>query len=60
MVAAYQTREDWYPVTLVKILVKRGKADINKESTAKCSKQMSVCWSPLLAAAKQGKNLEFM
>ena len=56
MVAAYQTAQPWYPATLVKTLVKGGKADVNKESACcQHDNRKPCCWSPLMAAACQGK-----
>ena len=57
MVAAYQSAEDWYPVTLVKTLIKRGKADVNKESDCcRDEEKNQCCWSPLMSAGYHGKN----
>ena len=62
MVAAYQSSELWYPVTLIKTLIKKGKADVNKES--KCCKETKEnkdpkkkckCWSPLMSASYHGE-----
>ena len=54
MVAAYQSAKNWYPVTLVKTLIKKGKADVNKESNCCRDKRRKCCWSPLMAAAFHG------
>ena len=65
MVAAYQSTDPvtigWYPVTIVPMLVKKGKANVNKESnccTDKTNKETCVgnCgWSPLMSVAYHGK-----
>ena len=60
MVAAYQSAEDWYPVTLVRTLIKQGKADVNKESDCCGNKENSqCCWSPLMSAGYHGKEYQF-
>ena len=55
MVSAYQSAEDWYPVTLVKTLIKKGKADVNKESDCcRDEEKNKCCWSPLMSAGYHG------
>ena len=58
MVAAYQSAEDWYPVTLVRTLIKKGKAGVNKESDCcRDNEKSQCCWSPLMSAGYHGKEL---
>ena len=57
MVAAYQSGELWYPVTLVKTLIKKGKANVNRESDCcRDEEKNQCCWSPLMSAGYRGKS----
>ena len=59
MVSAYQSFEDWYPVTLVKTLIKKGKANVNKESDCcQDEEKNKCCWSPLMSAGYHGNEKE--
>ena len=55
MVAAYQSAQKWYPVTLVKTLIKKGRANVNLESNCCKDGRKKCCWSPMMSAAYHGK-----